>query len=838
MDWWFFTFFLGAILSLFLPIVPAIFQLFILLLIAVLFLYYRPLRTSSGLVFGALWILCGAWHYFQLERDVFQANHLYKAEFIKKIHRVQGTVVSLQTVLPNKESNDASTFVKINTSIYPKQRFNFDITHLNQQALSRPFIVRLNWKKAYFRVSQGQKLQLNVKLKPAHGIANLGAFNYKSWLNSHKITATGYVTNKQAKEITLKNTVVDEQISLRQTLFNRFQQQLSHHQTNEEQPLTPLMFALGFGERNLLTKSHWQVLQATGTGHLIAISGLHIGLVASGTFFLVMFVLRILPYLPRNLQILNIRYVAILISLFVALGYGYLAGFSLPTVRAILMLLLYWGSRFLSIRLSIKRWILLTVFLILLLNPFSLFTASFWLSVCAVAIIFFTLWRFNRYLKYGNSVWRFIKSLVIVQLSLTILLLPISALFFQQISTVTILANIVAVPWMSLFSIPLTLLCVLVMPISDSLTQLIISVNATLLSLIWQWLSFLANYQWAEVGMSFKQTTSMLFFAVIVLSFSVFPVLYLSVWQLIKRNCCTAFIISLVLYLLLVVEPNSLVAQSAVKDKDLGLIKTDHITPWQLTVFDVGQGLSVLITRNKHALLYDTGASYPGGFNMVDAAILPYLQREEIKQLDKVFISHGDNDHAGGLGQLQANISIAQLVTNIIRSKNTVSADDGCYQGKKYHWQGLTIDVLWPPKLEKKTGLKLKQGNDDSCVILLSDEKYNILLTGDISKKIEKKIIQQYPDLRANVLMVPHHGSKTSSSHAFIEQLTPSIALVSAGHLNRWDMPQKAVVQRYQRHNTKLFNTAKSGQIMVNFDKGTMQICTFRDNFRPFWFTK
>jgi competence protein ComEC len=258
---------------------------------------------------------------------------------------------------------------------------------------------------------------------------------------------------------------------------------------------------------------------------------------------------------------------------------------------------------------------------------------------------------------------------------------------------------------------------------------------------------------------------------------------------------------------------------------------------WQLVVFDVGQGLSVLIQKEDKTILYDTGAAYPSGFTMADAVILPYLQHTGVTQLDKMIVSHSDNDHAGGLTKIQKSIGINELIFNIqseggqAERVNTTKtkANSICLQGKSFYWQNLYIKMLWPQKI-------LSNENDDSCVLLISDGKHRVLLTGDISKKVEALLVKQYPELNADILIVPHHGSKTSSSDLFITKIQPSVAVVSAGYLNRWHMPVTEVVQRYQQHNIKLLNTAKSGQIIFTLsEEGIKQQSYYRDLW-PFWF--
>ena len=329
------------------------------------------MRLSSGLLFGATWMLFNAFNFQQS----WQENKIDPVSLAGKSQWVEGEVLSLLS--PSTVSNDD---IKAKSITKKQLRFNLIVTHINSIKLNKPIKIRLSWKNSNLIVQQGQTVNLKVKIKPAHGLANLGGFNYQTWLNSKRILATGYVVNNKSNQIIVSDTTV------RQSLFSEYETKLPDHQ------LSALLLALGFGSRTELDKELWAVLQTTGTGHLIAISGLHIGLVATGCFFMTMLLIRIFPMHlfsgVNQLQAKNCRYFAIGLSLLTAIAYGYLAGFSLPTVRALVMLCLYWSARLLAIKLTIKRWVLLTLFVITVLEPFSLFTASFWLSVYAVMIIF------------------------------------------------------------------------------------------------------------------------------------------------------------------------------------------------------------------------------------------------------------------------------------------------------------------------------------------------------------------------------------------------------------------------------------------------------------------
>jgi len=826
MDKWLASFFVGAILSLFLPVVPDFFLLILLILLAISLFLFKSFRLCSGFLIGGCWLLFSVNSFDQL----WQANGLVVKDIVHQRHVVQGEILTLQMMAVNNPN------IKALASTIQRVRFTLKVTQLDSQVLTRAINMRLSWKSPRLTLQQGQKIQLSVKFKPSHGLSNLGGFNYKTWLNSKQISATGYVVPS------IQNIIIGQKPSLRQQLFNHYTHLLPPHR------LSALLLAIGFGDRSLLNsdenKELWQVLQATGTGHLIAISGLHIGLVATGSYYVALLLIRLLPIrlssFGQTLQRSNIIYTAVMISLLSACVYGYLAGFSLPTVRALIMLNIYWLIRFLAIKITVKRWLLLTLFIITLSSPFSLLSVSFWLSVYAVTVIFVTLWRFKYIIGKGAKWWRFIKGLLLIQCCLTIMLWPLAALFFQQISAVSLFANIVAVPWMSFITIPLCLLSVVISLFSEVFATQIIIFCLSSLAWLWDYLHWLSTHSWAIYPLS-SRTSHYLIATVITVSF----LLYCFKIPLLKRDWVSMAVIALVLLVLPLLSVNqwSLQAKNvpqrvnANKDnmgkvishnEDVSTkVNNENIAniDWQLVVFDVGQGLAILLQKQGRAILYDTGASYGSGFNMVDAVILPYLQNQGIAQLDTVIISHSDNDHAGGLLRLQQKIDINQLIFNVDTSLNQQS----CQQGQLLSWQHITLQMLSP---------KSKQGkdNDDSCVVYISDGKNTVLLTGDISKKVEQTLIQQYPTLITDVLIVPHHGSKTSSSAEFIRHLQPKLALVSAGFYNRWQMPVPVVVNRYQQQQVELLTTADVGQIVINFSKTGFIIKNYQQHLRPFWF--
>ncbi|GHE76889.1 recombination protein 2 [Thalassotalea profundi] len=713
-------------------------------------------------------------------------------------------------------------------------RFNFIAQQLNNTILNEPVVIKLNWNSPKTTLKQGQQWQLFVKLKPAHGLANPGGFSYQTWLRRQNVHATGYVREKQ------ENQLLNKAISHRQKQFSSFNQALPSHD------LTPIIQALTFGERSGLDKRHWKVLQNTQIQHLIAISGLHIGIVGGVSYLVFLIIIRLLPlnkilithsYIIskksqaksnalKNKSLVNtclnnnIRIFALLFSAICAGYYAYLAGFSVPTLRALVMIYWFLIFRLLAIKVAIHTWFALSVFCIVLLMPMSVISISFWLSIYAVLCIFIIIWLWGKYFTQYQladvSFWhKFIikaKQLLLLQSLLTLLMLPLATLFSGQVSIVAILANIIAVPLVSLVVLPLIICALLVSQFSAQLTSFIIDIVLMLLSWLWQYLTFLSELPWAVSNLTQLQW-GLLSIAILLILLAIFVTPNIRKW---------------LLFPLVLVIANI---------KAYSVFSTNS---WQVKVMDVGQGLAVIVEKNNRVLLYDTGAKYPSGFSMAESVLLPYFQQQGIEQLDWLIISHDDNDHAGGFNLLNNSLLIENLMVNDLN----INANYRCLAGAKYNWQGLTIEVLSPNEMK---GDK----NDDSCVVRISDQQHSVLLPGDISQKIERRIVKQFSthdkvnttnesqkhqQLASTIIIAPHHGSKTSSSRPFLQAVSPQYAVFSAGFLNHWYMPAKTVVERYHKLNISTFNTAESGTVTFKISNKGIEVSQYRLDEWPFWF--
>ena len=780
MDKWISSFIIGAILSLFLPKVPVLFCLFFGFGAGFIVLYYPLAKYISIALLGVLWI-----NYAELN---VQSPELFAHDF---------------SLIEQRNFSVKGEIVNIPRNRQDKQAFTFKATELNDNPLSHPILLRLSWKNALQALQQGQKWHLNLRLKPAHGYGNVGGFNYRTWLRHQHIAYTGYVYNPQ-KEINSPNFLLDSTITFRQKLY------LKASDLFYDKPLDGLVKALSFGERGDISQAQKKVLQITATGHLIAISGLHLGLIATGSFFVFSLIFKCLPLrlLPQGIKSyfveMNSAYIAILLSLSVTCFYAYISGCSLPTLRALLMILMYWLVRFLGIKVSMKSLLLYVVFMIILLCPLSLLSISFWLSFYAVFIISLMSWRFSIHESSSKKqslfsrIYKGFTALFYLQVTLSVMLLPLTLFLNYEFSGLTIIANMIAVPLMSLTAIPLCLLATLTLTFSPNVSLFLFDSAYFFIEVLWEVLVYLSDQSWALIPFSE--------FDIMVLTLTVFYFLFRLMLGINWRwfdAVIPALFVSLLFY-----------------------SRYDDNEHWQINVLDVGQGLSVVIEKNNQIILYDIGASYPSGFNFVDTVVMPYLKSQGRPYIKEVMISHSDNDHAGGLPRLR----ILHPLLSVRANDMNLKADNFCQQRGNFIWQQLSFEFLWP--------LSPEQGreNDDSCVVKISDGYHSVLLPGDISSKVEQNLIASGIDIKANILIAPHHGSKTSSSAAFIDKVAPDTVVFSSGYLNHWNMPHTSVVLRYQAQGVETFNTADTGMVRFDLSKDQIKTSTFKDDLWPFWF--
>jgi len=529
-----------------------------------------------------------------------------------------------------------------------------------------PKKVRLNWYGKVPELQLGESWQLRVRLKRPWGFANPGSFDYEKWLFEHEIRATGYVRGKGvAKRLDVTGFRQPSHF-IRAWLNQQLQQASSGKNTS-------VIKALALGEKSDMSPQRWKVLTETGTNHLLAISGLHVGLVSGFIYFLILQVWKLSEALCLRIAA---QRVAAIGAIFASVLYALLAGFSIPTQRAMLMATVVFMAVYFCK--SLRPWSILSIalFCVLVWEPFSVLAIGFWLSFLAVALIIFTISG-----KQNNQSW--LLRLVRVQWVLALGLLPVTLIYFQQAAWVSPLANFFAVPWVSFVVVPLVLLGSGLLVISEVLGAWVLQGASYSIDVFWWVLNYLHNIPYAKWSHSTP-------------NWALLPAA-LGVVLLLAPKGWPSKQISLVL-----LSPLLFAQQIPPTD---GALK--------LSILDVGQGLATVLETERHVLVYDTGPNYSESFNAGEAVIVPYLRDRGIDKVDMLIVSHTDKDHAGGLESVLTQLQVDRLVTS---TPQRFQHDDAslCRQGVIWKWDGVHFEFLHP----NDNIHKLSQ-NHRSCVLLI-----------------------------------------------------------------------------------------------------------------------
>lgn len=667
-------------------------------------------------------------------------------------------------------------------------RFVFDAERIDTGAGWQPFDrrVRLGWYRTSAQPRAGEHWQLAVRLKRPHGYANPGGFDYERWLFQQRIAATGYVREDG------RNQRVQEGARFSATAMRRgLSERLDA--VPLESPALALVRALTIGERSHVSTAQWDVLRSTGTSHLMAISGLHISLVAGLAFLLSRLCWSRLGSLP---EILPARRSAALLALLAALLYAALAGFSVPTQRALIMVSAAMLALLSSRQVQPRAVLCLAVWGVLAVDPLAVLSAGWWLSFWAVSLILYVgggrLGRQPRWRKWGY-----------IHLVLAVSLIPVLLTSFQQASIVAPLANLVAVPWVSLLVIPLSLLGVLILPLSDAAGSWLIGLACLLLDVLWPLLSWLG-----DTG--------------------------LSTWRQPQPPAWT--LLPSVAGVLLLFAPRGVPGRWAGLWLLLPMLLLRPLPPAageaEVTMLDVGQGLSVVVRTRNHTLVYDTGPRHSPTFDTGSRVLVPWLRSRAIRRIDHLVISHGDNDHIGGLHAVLEEMPVGRL------SAGEPSAVTGypvasCREGEHWTWDGVGFSFLHPP------ATSALEGNNASCVLRIESAGGRVvLLAGDIESVVENRLVTEHgAALRAEVLVVPHHGSLTSSTLAFVEAVGAGSVLHPAGYRNRYGFPRPEVVERYRLTGARQYDSASHGALRVKLpaDDRPVVVSAWRCSFARYW---
>ncbi len=674
------------------------------------------------------------------------------------------------------------------------QRFRFDVEKILTPQASVPGHLYLS--TFYSRQTEapvlhaGERWRLTVRLKQPHGSSNPHGFDFELWALENNVRAVGYVNSK-----------ADNQRLA--ALAGGFNYRIQHwreylrDKLADALPAAPyagVLTALAIGDQSSIPQEQWQVFTRTGVNHLMSISGLHITMLAGLGFALAYWLWR---RSVRLTLLLPARKAAALVALLVALAYALLSGFAVPAQRTVYMAGAVAVALWLNRNFSPAQILGIALLGVLIPDPWSILSPGFWLSFGAVALILYiTAFR----LKPSHMLVEYAR----VQWAMTIGLIPMLLALFQQVSLVSPIANAFAIPLVSLVVVPLTLLGA-ALPLQFGGTPLWLAhqIMALTMSLL-EWLNSLPQAVWTQHAPPPWSIAAGMLGALVILLPRGFPARWLGV------------VLMLPMFLNGPPQP------------------AEHSL--RLTIFDVGQGLAVAAQTRHHALLYDAGPDFSGGADSGNRILIPSLRAMGIRKLDGLVLTHDDTDHTGGAASIMQAMPIDWLSSSLPEGHpllQTSAEKRRCMDGQSWQWDGVLFEILHPDKASYAQNIS---DNDRGCVLRISIANQHILLTADIEAASEAELLDRHPDkLPAALLVVPHHGSRTSSTVKFISAVRPRYAVFTAGYRNRFGHPKQDIVQRYADSGAALLRSDQDGAILVDMDADRLRIERYRVTHRRYW---
>lgn len=677
------------------------------------------------------------------------------------------------------------------------QRMEFDVERVLTPGAVVPHHIQLSTYLTDFqgrllpdavRLHAAERWQLTVRLRRPHANQNPHVMDMEAVWFAHNIRALGTIymrgANQRLTPLVMQPPYLIER--LRERIAERFDRILA------DAPYAGVLKALAIGDQSAIPPAQWQLYQRTGITHLISISGLHVTML-SGLVFALCYAgwrrsTRLTLWLPA-------RRTAVLAGALAALAYVVLAGFGVPAQRTLYMLwvvaIALWAGRTLAPT-RILAWALLIVVLI---DPWAVLAAGFWLSFGAVAALLFATGARINERRWWHDWWQ-------SQWAVSLALAPILLLLFGQLSTVSPLANAVAIPLVSFVITPLVLAGTL-----PGLDALLHWAHGFMAALIWLLQMMAAWPIWQQAQPP---------------KWAVVLAVMGALWWLLPRGFPARWLGAVWMLPALVV---------AVPQPAAGAL-------W-ISVIDVGQGLAVLVRTAQHTLLFDTGPRYNSTSDSGSRILVPYLRGEGVTRLDRLVLSHDDNDHTGGAASLLDAVPVAMVLTSLPATHafftQYARPVSRCEAGQGWDWDGVHFAMLYPAN-DSYSDTSLKD-NHRSCVLMITSAGGSVLLPADIEAPDEARLLQSVPQaLRADWLIAPHHGSRTSSTADFIKAVQPKMTIFTVGYQNRYGHPRSDVVTRYHEAGSALRRSDNDGLISVRFTPGiTPETNSWRQMQRHYW---
>jgi competence protein ComEC len=676
-------------------------------------------------------------------------------------------------------------------------RFDFDVERVLTPDAHVPQHISLSWWSSARddepagdlpQLRAGERWQFTVRMRRPHGTVNPNGFDYEAFLLERGIRATGYVREKEEHQrvtdlVASPGYLVER---TRELFRDRIRAALP------DAPYAGVLAALAIGDQAEIPPQQWQVYTRTGVNHLMSISGLHVTMISGLAFALVSMLWRLSE---RLTLFLPARKAAVIAGFVAALTYAMLAGFEVPAQRTVYMLAVVAIALWSSSIIAVSTLLAAALFVVLLIDPWAVNAAGFWLSFGAVAVIFYV--TAGRIAPPGwFAAW------LQTQWAITLGLVPLTIALFQQVSVVSPIANAVAIPVVSLIVVPLTLAGMLLpFDLVLKLAHLVMSWCSAFL----EWLNALPVAVWQQHAPP---------------GWAVVAAMIGALWMLLPRGFPARWI-GIIGFL-----PLFLVTPPALPENAL-----------RVTVLDVGQGLAVVLQTSHHALLFDTGPSFGPGYDSGNRIIVPFLRAAGIRALDVMVVSHKDADHSGGAASVLQGVPVAEVSTSVSPDHPAVaraSHIERCEAGQQWEWDGVRFEMLHPSAADY-AAIKLKE-NNRGCVLRISASNGAVLLPADIEAKSEREVLEQYGDkIASDVMVVPHHGSRTSSTLPFIAAVHPRIAIFTVGYHNRFGHPKDEIVQRYVQAGSRIYRSDHDGAVIVDIAASGFAVRSWRAEYRRYW---
>jgi competence protein ComEC len=639
-------------------------------------------------------------------------------------------------------------------------RFRF----VTEPAPGVPPLVELTWYETAVAPKAAERLILLARLRRPRGFANPGGSDQEARMLRDGTGASGYVKTATSAGRNWQELVRSPVLAARGAIADTIRGALG------DRPATGIIAGLAVGLQDALSREQWRELARSGTSHLMAISGMHIGMFATVAAWLT---LRVQRWRQRRGALGARRDAAVLVGTAAAFAYSLLAGWSVPTQRTMIMITLVAIALRMRRKVGAADALALGGIAVLALDPLAPLAVGFWLSFGAVAAILLAT-------AGGLARTGVVAGFAQAQLAVTVGLVPVLAASFGKVSVVSALVNVVAIPLYTLFIVPAVLFataCALLLP---SLGAIALGGVAWLIEFTWPLISAPAAWSLATWGVA-----------------------DLPAWG----------------WIVLVGGAVAATVPLPAPGRVAGAVMVLALCAWRaappphgavhFTLLDVGQGLAAVVETRRHVLVYDTGPAFRSGTDTGALVVEPYLRSRGLRQVDLLVASHDDGDHAGGAASLAALIPVRRLAASgmALDGLEGHGRAERCQAGVRWNWDGVDFEWLHPafPLLPK--------GNDRSCVLLVRAGEHALLLTGDIQLDAEAQLAERGLPAVVDVVVVPHHGSRTSSGSDLVEATRPRWALVSAGHRNRWGFPAASVVERWSVAGAHVLNTSTSGAI-------------------------